>query len=93
MPHNEPDPVDPMTLHGVMVETEDDTALWDMTDCFIEEYARMGHDEEHILSIFRSRFYTGPHLAYLSFGEPAVRERISRYFDRRGPLRSSSKGV
>lgn len=39
MPYDDPDPTDPMTLHSVVVETRDNSAMTDMAECFIDEYA------------------------------------------------------
>ena len=37
MPHNDPDPTDPMALHGVAVQTDDPSVMRQMAQCFIEE--------------------------------------------------------
>ena len=40
MPYGDPDHTDPLTLHGVVVETDDPTCVQEMAACFIEEYLR-----------------------------------------------------
>ena len=79
MPHNDPDPTDPMTLHGVVVETEDDSSVREMADCFIEEYIRTGFEPSRIMEMFRKREYAGPHLAYHALGEQGIRAMLDRH--------------
>ncbi len=76
MPYDDPDATDPMTLHGVVVETESDAAMRDMAECFVEEYIRSGFDEDRILKMFKTTGYAGPFLAYQTLGEDAIRRII-----------------
>ena len=76
MPYDDPDATDPMTLHGVVVETESDAAMRDMAECFVEEYIRSGFDEDCILKMFKTTGYAGPFLAYQTLGEDAIRRII-----------------
>lgn len=85
MPKNDPDPSDPLTLHGVVVETEDAGATREMATCFIEEFLRMGHDPERILALFQAREYTGPFAALSALGERAIRTLIQEQMRLRGP--------
>ena len=64
MPYDDPDATDPMTLHGVVVETESDAAMRDMAECFVEEYIRSGFEADRILKMFQTQGYAGPFLAY-----------------------------
>ena len=64
MPYDDPDPTDPMTLHGVAVETEDDGPMIDMAACFVEEYLRSGFDADRVLGVFKTQGYAGPFLAF-----------------------------
>jgi hypothetical protein len=80
-----------MTLHGVTVEVEDDSAMRDMAECFIEEFGRMGFSEEKLLRVFREPAYAGPHLAYLTFGEAWVADLIGEYMALRGPGRPTAE--
>ena len=89
MPYNEPDATDPMTLTGVVIETEDDQAMREMADCFVEEYTRLGFDPERLLRVFKTRGYVGPFMAYKALGEPAIRKLIEEHAQRRGPVRSA----
>ncbi len=89
MPHGDPDPTDPMTLHGVVVETEDDRAMREMAECFIEEYIRSGFGPERILKMFGTREYAGPHLAYRLLGAEAIGAMV----DRHAALRAHRKSV
>lgn len=72
MPYDDPDLTDPMTLHGVAVPAADDSSIWEMAACFIEEYARLGFDEEQILHMFRVQGYAGPALARRVLGDKAI---------------------
>jgi len=72
MPYEDPDPTDPMTLHGVAVDTDDSNATIEMASCFIEEYARMGFSADRLLRIFQNPGYAGPYLAYRLLGERRI---------------------
>ena len=76
MPYDDPDATDPMTLHGVVVETESDQAMRDMAECFAEEYIRSGFGADRILKMFQTRGYAGPFLAYQTLGEDAIKRII-----------------
>ena len=89
MPYDDPDPTDPMTLHGVVVETDDPTTMREMATCFIDEYLRMGFTEDRVLNMFRIPQYVGHYMAYESLGKEAITELIdeiaSRWGDRCSP--------
>ena len=76
MPYDDPDATDPMTLHGVIIETENNDAMRDMAKCFVEEYVRSGFDEERIMKMFLTEGYAGPFLAYQTLGEDAIHQII-----------------
>ena len=92
MPYDDPDPTDPMTLHGVAVETEDDSAMIDMAECFVEEYLRSGFDADRVLGVFRTRGYAGPYLAFQSLGEDAIRQMIEAHLSLRHLPRTPPDG-
>ena len=92
MPCNDPDPTDPMTLHGVGVETEDAGANRKMARCFIEEFCRMGFDRERLLHMFRKREYAGPFMAYQDLGEAEILTLIDEEIALRGPRRAPDTG-
>jgi hypothetical protein len=85
MPYDDPDSTDPMTLHGVAVEVDDDGAMRSMAECFVEEFSRVGFSEGELLRLFRDPRYAGPHLAYLTFGEAWIAELIGEHRALRGP--------
>ena len=85
MPYEDPDPTDPMTLHGMMFETEDDAAVREMAACFIEEYLRLGFSADRILKMFRTPGYAGTRLACAALGEETIAALIDEYARRRGP--------
>ena len=86
MPYDDPDATDPLTLHGVVVETETDDAMRDMAECFVEEYIRGGFDADRILRMFHTQGYAGPFMAYQALGQDVVRriieEKLSLWGDR-----------
>ena len=90
MPYDDPDATDPMTLHGVVVETESDAAMRDMAECFVEEYIRSGFEADRILQMFKTRGYAGPFLAWQTLGEEIIRSIIAEYMQQRGPLQHPS---
>ena len=77
MPYEDPDPTDPMTLHGVGIETGSDEAMVEMAICFIEEYTRLGFDPDRILRMFHTEAYAGPRLALQTLSEERIRELIN----------------
>ncbi len=88
MPYDDPDATDPLALHGVAVETRDDSAMREMAECFVEEYLRSGFDTDRILQMFRTKGYAGPFFAYETLGENTVRSIIDRQMSLRNPHRS-----
>ncbi len=84
MPYDDPDASDPMTLHGVVVETENDSAMRDMAECFVEEYLRNGFDADRIMRMFKTQGYAGPFLAFQTLGEATVRRMIDERISLRG---------
>jgi len=79
MPYDDPDATDPMTLQGMVLETEDEEATREMAECFIEEYSRSGFEPGRVMSMFQSPEYVGPHLAYRTLGERVIRELIAAW--------------
>ena len=70
---------DPMELMGLALPGGDADA---MAECLVDEFARMGYDEEALLGLFRNPFYTGAHAIYRLQGEVYVRSIIERVRDR-----------
>lgn len=81
----EPEANDPMELRMVPVPSGDPLF---MATCLVEEYARLGLDEEAILTLFRQPIYQ-THAFYLERGEVWVRELIRSVLARTGRLRVS----
>lgn len=79
MPKHETDPEDPMELCGVGLLTAEDTSEA-MTECFIEEFLRLGYDAERLLALFRNPFYTGVNMVLQNRGEAFVRRKIAEVF-------------
>ena len=93
MPYDDPDPTDPMTLHGVGVETDSDDAMVEMATCFIEEYARLGFDAERIERMFHTQGYAGPAMALGQLGEDRIRTLIAEEIALRGPRHVKRNGI
>src|SRR5262245_58418213 len=85
MPYNDPDATDPMTLHGVGVETNDPEAVREMAVCFIEEFVRLGLSAEQVFELFTQGSFAGPSLALRELGPGAISTLIQDEFRRRGP--------
>lgn len=79
MPKDEFDFDDPMELNGVAILSAEDTTEA-MTECFIEEFMRLGYNHKQILALFRNPHYLGMNMALQNRGEPFVRETISQVF-------------
>ncbi len=87
MPYSDPDPTDPMTLHGVAVETRDDNALREMAQCFVEELFRLDFDPDRVLRMFGMPEFAGPYRAHQILGEEAIRSLIDDQMSLRGHRR------
>jgi hypothetical protein len=83
MPKDEFDFGDPMELNGVGIVCAEDTTEA-MTECFVEEFMRLGYNHKQILALFRNPHYIGMNMALQHRGEPFVRDKISEVFARRG---------
>lgn len=79
MPKDELDPEDPLELCGVALLTEEDTSDA-MTECFVEEFLRLGYSPAQVLALFRNPHYTGPNMVFANRGEPWVRTKIAEVF-------------
>jgi len=90
MPYDDPDSTDPLTLHGVAVETSDDSAVLEMAECFIDEYARLGFTADRILHLFDARGYAGPYMATMVLGRDRIRRLVEDVLARWGGRRPAS---
>ncbi len=79
MPMRKASADDPMELVGVRLPVPDDQAMRDMAECFVEEFVRLGHTADELMSMFRNPFYRGVHMSYLALGEAHVGELITKY--------------
>lgn len=83
MPYDDPDPTDPMTLHGMEVETDDPRAVRQMAECFIEELLRAGMPSKRILEVFDSSAFAGPALAMRTMRREEIVELIDHELAKR----------
>jgi hypothetical protein len=81
----EPEADDPMELVMVSLPAGDPEL---MATCLIEEYARLGFNEDEILELFRQPLYH-IHFLYCEKGEAWVRVRIQEVLARTGRMRVS----
>ncbi len=66
---------DPFAFVGVQVEGEEGRDhLGEMAVAFIDEFRRMGWDDDQIMVLFRNPFFRGPHMVYATRGEEYVRK-------------------
>jgi hypothetical protein len=79
MPKDEIDPDDPLELQGVGLLTHEDTSE-PMTECFIEEFMRLGYDAGSILALFRNPHYTGVNMVLQNRGDDFVKAKIVEVF-------------
>lgn len=85
MPYGDPDPTDPMTLHGVEFPTDDAEAMRDMASCYIEEYFRLGLSPQAVASMFERGEFAGPTMALRQLGRETVSQMIAEQAVLRGP--------
>ena len=79
MPKDEFDFDDPMEINGVGLACAEDTSEA-MTECFVEEFMRLGYNHKQILALFRNPHYLGMNMALQNRGEPFVRDTITKVF-------------
>ncbi len=79
MPMREARAQDPMELVGVHLPVPDDQAMRAMAECFVEEFVRLGHTADELMSMFQNPFYAGVHQAYTALGEGYIGELIAKY--------------
>ena len=72
----EPEPEDPQMMVGVSTPADIDN-LREMARAFADEFTRLGYDEERLMHLFRTPFYVGPHGAYRTLGEAAIRKIVA----------------
>ena len=83
MPKDEFEFDDPMELNGVGFACNEDTTDA-MTECFVEEFMRLGYNAKQIHALFRNPHYLGMNMVVQNRGEQFVRDRITEVFARWG---------
>lgn len=83
MTHKEFEEEDPMDLVGMVLPGEQGQ-LEAMAECFIEEYVRLGWDEQRLMTLFTSPMFLGTHRIYRQKGEQYVRSLIRQTVARWG---------
>jgi hypothetical protein len=77
MPKDEFVDEDPMELVG-MVLPGSEWQLEKMAECIVEEYIRLGWDEERLMTLFNNPMFLGTYRICRYKGEDYVRELIQR---------------
>jgi hypothetical protein len=68
---------DPFELVGMVMPGEPGE-LEAMAECFVEEYVRMGWDEEQLMTLFVNPMFMATYRVYRQLGERYVQELIHR---------------
>jgi hypothetical protein len=83
MPKDEFDFDDPLELNGMALLSDEDTTDA-MTECFIEEFMRLGWNHKQVLALFRNPHYIGMNMVLQNRGEEYVKNFIVEVFARWG---------
>ena len=75
---------DPMELVGVAFPVGE---VGQMAEAIVEEFIKLGFDDEELLGLFRSPAYHIPHTIYRENGEEYVKALVQRIRERWGILR------
>jgi hypothetical protein len=75
MPHDEFTHEDPMEMVATVIPGEPGQ-LEAMAECFVEEYIRLGWDEERLMTLFVNPLFLATHRVYKLKGEAYVRHLI-----------------
>jgi pyrroline-5-carboxylate reductase len=85
MPKDEFVAEDPMELVG-MVMPGGPGQLEAMAECLVEEYIRMGWDEERLMTLFKNPMFAGTFRVFRHKGEGYVRELIQNVSKKWSPV-------
>ncbi|MFQ5613057.1 MAG: hypothetical protein ACE5H9_13090 [Anaerolineae bacterium] len=77
MPHDEFVAEDPMELVGIVLPGEAGQ-LEAMAECIIEEYVRLGWNEQRLMTLFVNPMFLATHRIYRLKGEAYVRQLIRK---------------
>ena len=83
MPKDEFDFDDPLELNGMALLSDEDTTDA-MTECFIEEFMRLGYNHKQVLALFRNPHSIGMNMVLQNRGEEYVKGFITEVFARWG---------
>jgi hypothetical protein len=84
MPKDEAALTDPMELSGLVGPVLTDADVAEMTEALVDEYVRLGFDDDELLSLFKNPHYALTHSVWLTRGEAYAREVIARVRERWG---------
>jgi hypothetical protein len=75
MPYDDPDETDPMELCATALPPEPG-GMHRMAEAIIDEYVRIGFDEERIVDLFRDPFFAMTHSIWRELGEVNCRNLV-----------------
>ena len=75
MPYDKPEADDPHAIVGVGLPGGPEAAI-EMAYTFAEEFVRLGHSEEEVISLFQNPFYRGVYDASRTLGEEEIRRIV-----------------
>jgi hypothetical protein len=85
MPKDEFVQEDPMELVGMVMPGEPGQ-LEVMAECLVEEYIRMGWDEERLMTLFKNPMFAATFRIYRHKGEEYVRALIRNILEKWSPV-------
>lgn len=77
------EPEDPMNLHGFEVPGDPEI----MMRMLVEDFARLGHGLDDLMSMARDPFYHALHGVWLMYGDDELRRRLTAILSRVGVMR------
>ncbi|MBI4550849.1 MAG: hypothetical protein HY710_01130 [Candidatus Latescibacteria bacterium] len=89
MPKDEYDEDDPFELVAVPLPGGDADY---MTECFVDEFIRLGYDDARLRGLFTNPIYAATHAIYREKGERYIQEVIDRVRSRWGGFRFHAEG-
>ena len=94
MPLHEPDATDPLELTAAGCRDETGQSMRIMTECFAEEFLRLGHSPADVMELFRGSEYRLAHRAWEHQGEVrvfAIVHEVASALSRRSSARPNTE--
>lgn len=78
MPKDEAALTDPMELTGLVGPELTEADIAEMTDALVDEFVRLGFDDDQLLALFKNPNYAMTHWIWQTRGETYARDVIAR---------------